>query len=63
MMIVRLNLQAFLSQNIKLSLWFAVSPSSKELDLHATHMKINAQDITLCLMERNLFYKASVTDV
>jgi len=62
MVIVWLNLQAFLSQNIKLSLWFAVSPSSKELDLH-THMKINAQDITLCLMERNLFYKASVIDV
>ncbi len=27
---------------------FAVSPSSKELDLHATPMKINVQDITLC---------------
>ncbi len=39
---------------------FAVSPSSKELDLHATPMKINVQDVTLCLMEHNLFYKASV---
>ncbi len=60
MMIAWLNLQEFLSLKHQTFLMFAVSPSSKELDLHATPTKINVQDITLCLMEHNLFYKASV---